>query len=106
MVLGQGSRARCRSAPRACSEAAYLGIGQPERWVECVPRPARTRSRHSLVTRAILVIALAAIGCQDEAMVAAAGLIEAAEATRNPFVLSMHFSPTATPSATPIPSAH
>ena len=26
--------------------AAYLAIGQPERWVECVPRPARTRSRH------------------------------------------------------------
>ena len=38
-------------------------------------------------------------------MAAANGLIDAAEATRNPYVLSFALSPTASPSATPIPTA-
>ena len=67
---------------------AYLFIGQPERCGRVVPRPTRARSRHSYLTRAALVVALAIAGCPDEAMAAANGLIEAAEATRNPFVLS------------------
>ena len=50
-------------------------------------------------------------GADDEAMAAATGLIDAAEATHNPGVLSLalyvqdSFTPTTTPpSATPIPS--
>ena len=39
-------------------------------------------------TRACLVVALAIAGCGEEAMAAANGLIEAAEATRNPCALS------------------
>ena len=38
--------------------AAYLNIGQPERMVEVVPRPARTRSRHSRNHQGGLVFAL------------------------------------------------
>ena len=67
---------------------AYVAIGQPERWVRVVPRSARTRSRHQHLTRACLVIALTVAGSGDEAMAAANGLIDAAEATGNPFVLS------------------
>jgi len=65
-----------------------LVIGQPERWVEeCRAQLARGRDTHT-VTRASLVMALAIVGSHDEAMAAADGLIEAAEATRNPWVLS------------------
>ena len=67
---------------------AYLVIGQPERTVEwCRAQLARGRDTHAL-TRAFLVIALTIAGSRDEAMAAANGLIDAAEATRNPYALS------------------
>ena len=68
--------------------AAYLVIGQPERTVEwCRAQIARGRDTHTL-TRSTLVVALTMTGCADDAMAAANGLIESAEATRNPFFLS------------------
>ncbi|HSS22846.1 MAG TPA: adenylate/guanylate cyclase domain-containing protein, partial [Mycobacterium sp.] len=67
---------------------AYLTIGQPDRWVEwCRAQLVRGRDTHSL-TRGCLTVALAIAGCGDEARAAADGLIDAAEATRNPFALS------------------
>ena len=67
---------------------AYLSIGQPERMVEwCRAQLARGRDTHAF-TRACLVIALTIAGCGEEAMAAATGLIDAAEATHNPYVLS------------------
>ena len=67
---------------------AYVYIGQPERAVEwCRAQLARGRDTHTL-TRAVLVIALAVAGSEDEAMAATTGLIDAAEATGNPCVLS------------------
>jgi predicted ATPase/class 3 adenylate cyclase len=69
--------------------AAYDNIGQPERSVEwCRAQLARRRDTHTL-TRSMLVLALALAGSHDEAMAAATGLIDAAEATHNPFVLSL-----------------
>ncbi|MGB6763002.1 ATP-binding protein [Mycobacterium sp.] len=66
--------------------AAYLTIGQPERCVEwCRTQLARGRDTHR-ITRACLTIALAMTG--EDARAAANGLIDAAEATPNPFVLS------------------
>ena len=63
-------------------------IGQPERSVEWYrAQLARGRDTHTL-TRAALVLALALAGCADEAMAAASGLIDAAEATGNPCALS------------------
>ena len=63
-------------------------IGQPERWVEwCRAELARGRDT-PLSSRACLVIALVFAGSGEEAMAAANGLIEAAEATGNPCVLS------------------
>jgi predicted ATPase len=67
---------------------AYIAVGQPERWVEwCRAQLARGLATHAYVT-ANLVIGLSVIGSIDEAMAAANGLIDAAEATGNPFVLS------------------
>ena len=67
---------------------AYVYIGQPERAVEwCRAQLARGRDTHTL-TRAVLVITLAVAGSEDEAMAATKGLIDAAEATGNPCVLS------------------
>ncbi len=51
------------------------------------------------------MVALVIAGCGEEAMAAADGLIDAAEATRNPFVLSFALLAYGLPSATPIPSA-
>jgi predicted ATPase len=67
---------------------AYLTIGQPERCVEwCRTQLARGRDTHR-ITRACLTIALAMTGSGEEARAAANGLIDAGEATPNPFVLS------------------
>ena len=68
--------------------AVYLVIGQPERMVElCRAQLARGRDTHTH-TRASLVLALMLAGAGEEAMAAANGLIEAAEATHNPFALA------------------
>jgi predicted ATPase len=68
---------------------AYMIIGQPERLVEwCRVRLRRSRDTHG-VTRAFLVIALTFAGWGEEARAAANGVIDAAEATRNPWALSL-----------------
>jgi predicted ATPase len=68
---------------------AYLTNGQPERCVEwCRTQLARGRDTHR-ITRACLTIALAMTGSGEEARAAANGLIDAAQATPNPFVLSL-----------------
>ena len=68
---------------------AYIAIGQPERWVEwCRAQLAHGRDSHAF-TRASLVVALKIAGFEDEAMAATKGLIDAAEATRNPLLLSL-----------------
>ena len=67
---------------------AYTIIGQPERCVEwCRTWLARGRDTHQ-ITGACLTVALAMAGSGEEARAAANGLIDAAEATPNPFVLS------------------
>jgi tetratricopeptide (TPR) repeat protein len=66
----------------------YGAIGQPERWVEwCRAQLARGHDTHAL-TRANLVVALTVAGDGGEARAAANGLIDAAEATHNPYALS------------------
>ena len=66
----------------------YLSIGQPERAVElCRAELARRRDADPFTT-AWLVVALTFAGSGDAARTTANGLIDAAEAARNPFVLS------------------
>jgi predicted ATPase len=68
--------------------SAYLFVGQPERYVEwCRALLTRTGDTNTFA-RANLVFALAAFGSTDEAIAAANGLIDAAEAIGNPWVLS------------------
>lgn len=68
--------------------AAYNYIGQPDREVAwCRTQLGRGRNTHTL-TRATLVFTLGLAGCAEEAMEAADGLVEAADATRNPYALS------------------
>ena len=68
--------------------SAYVAVGQPERWI----RWCRTQLAHGrdtpAVTMACLLMGLTATGSHDDAMAAANGLIDAAEATGNPCVLS------------------
>jgi predicted ATPase len=66
----------------------YMMIGQPERYVEwCRSYLDRGRDSHGL-TRSALVNALVFAGSAEEAIIAADGLVEAAEATGNPWALS------------------
>jgi predicted ATPase len=68
--------------------AVYLVIGQPERLAECCrAHLARRRDTHVYI-RAWLVAALSLAGSGGEAMDSADGLIEAADATGNPFFLT------------------
>ena len=88
LVIGSGRHEEVPFGIEFLLGAAYAAIGQPERYVEwCRARLARGRDTHTL-TRAALVFALTAAGCGDEARAAANGLIEAAEAPHNPFVLA------------------
>ena len=87
MVIGSG-RDEVPFGIEGLLGGVYLAIGQPERWVEwCRAQLARGRDTHAF-TRACLVIALAIAGSGEEAMAAANGLIDAAEATGNPYALS------------------
>jgi predicted ATPase len=66
----------------------FTQIGQPDRSIEWWGAElASNRDAHVLL-RTALVIAKTMAGSHDDAMAAATGLIEAAEATRNPHVLS------------------
>ena len=71
----------------ALSGAIYLAIGQPERLAEWC-RAQLARRDNDVHIQAFLVCALSFAGCGGEAMDAADGLIEAAEATGNPHWLS------------------
>jgi len=67
---------------------AYIAVGQPERSVEWFrAQLAHGHDSHAF-TRASLVLALTIAGSHDEAMAVGRGLIDAAEATRNPWALS------------------
>ena len=67
---------------------AYLMSGQPERYVEwCRSYLDLGRDTHGL-TRSALVNALVFAGSAEEAIIAADGLVDVAEATGNPWAIS------------------
>jgi predicted ATPase/class 3 adenylate cyclase len=66
---------------------AYLAIGQPDKTVTLCRAQPSGRDTHGF-TRIGLVFALKMSGSADEAMAAANGLIDVAEATHNPLVLA------------------
>ena len=68
--------------------APYVAGGQPERWASrCRAQLARGSDAQAYTT-SCLVMALDAVGSFDEAIEAANGLIDAAEATGNPYVIA------------------
>jgi predicted ATPase/class 3 adenylate cyclase len=68
---------------------AYMAIGKPDPAVEwCRSQLARTPNAHVNIT-SYLVMALTIAGRDDQAMAATEGLVDTAEATRNPEVLSL-----------------
>ncbi len=86
-VIGSG-RAEVLFGLEGLLGGSYVAIGHPEQWVEwCRAQLARGLDTHT-VTRACLLIGLMITGSADEAMAAVDGLIDAAEATGNPYVLS------------------
>ena len=88
IVLGR-SREALPYGFEAWLGVVYLAIGQPEGSAElCRAQLARRRDTHVHI-RAFLVVALSLAGSAGEAMDSADGLIEAAEATRNPVFLSL-----------------
>jgi predicted ATPase len=89
LVIGSGRHEEVPFGLEGLLGAAYGVIGQPERWVEwCRAQLARGRDTHG-ITRAYLVFALTLAGCGEEARAAANGLIDAAEASHNPFALAL-----------------
>jgi predicted ATPase len=68
--------------------SAYLFVGQPERYVELCREWLTRIGDANTFAKVNLVTALFSSGSTDEAMVAANGLIDAAEATGNPWVLT------------------
>jgi predicted ATPase len=88
IVLASGGGDAPPHGTEATLGIVYLTIGQPERLAElCRAQLARRRDTHVYI-RAWLVVALAMAGCGGEAMDSANGLIEAAEATSNPAMLT------------------
>ena len=91
IVLGR-SRDALPYGIEAVLGVAYLAIGQPDRLAElCRAQRARRRDTHVHI-RSWLVSALSATGSGGEAMDSADGLIEAAEATGNPYLLALALS--------------
>jgi predicted ATPase len=72
----------------AALHGPYLAIGQPDRAVERC-RVLIDRAGHAHVTvRSFLAICLTIAGREDEAMATTVGLVEAAEMTHNPYIVS------------------
>ena len=91
MVIGSG-RHEVPFGTEGLLGFAYFAAGQPERMVEwCRAQIARGRDTHTF-TRTATVFALVSAGSRDAAMAAATGLIDAAEATRNPYALAYALS--------------
>jgi hypothetical protein len=86
MVMCSGGEVPLGLAALLC--APYLMIGQPDRSVERCRAQLAHGTGTDIFTKTGLVIALVMAGSGDEAMAAATDLIDAAEATHNPWTLS------------------
>ena len=87
-VLGNGREYVAQSDVAYTLGTPYVYVGQPERAVEWYRALLKDGLDGHTSTRAALVIALSFAGSADEAVAAAEGLVDAAEATRNPYLLS------------------
>ncbi len=88
-VLGNGREYMAQLVLAYALGTPYAYVGQPERAVEWYRAVLKDGFDGDTATRAALVMALSSAGSADEAMAAAEGLVDAAEATRNPYLLSL-----------------
>ena len=86
-----GGREKLRRGIGGLLVSVYAAAGQAERAVEWYRAEIARDRDTSIFTTIGLCLALATAGRPDEAMVAAKGLVDAAEATRNPLALSYAF---------------
>lgn len=68
--------------------SVYFAIGQPERWAQLCATQLERRGDHHVNVWACRVFALTFAGAVEEAAAIVGGLIEAGEATNNPFLHS------------------
>jgi predicted ATPase len=69
--------------------APYLAIGEPERMIDACRRELESgHDRNLALTAGCYVLALNMAGRDEESRAATSGLIDSAEATQNPYVLS------------------
>ena len=88
-VIGSGRDYELPFGGEGALGGPYLATGQPERVVEwCRAQLALGRDTHTQ-TQTLLVTALTTAGALEEARAAAEDLIDAAEATGNPYMLSL-----------------
>ena len=87
-VLGNGREYVARSDIAYTLGTPYVYVGQPQRAIEWYRALLKDGLDGHTPTRAALVIALSFAGSADEAVAAAEGLVDAAEVTRNPYLLS------------------
>jgi len=66
---------------------AYVFVGQPDQWVAACRAALQRRGDAPVFTRVCLIYVLMFAGRREEAIIAADGLIETAEATRNPWAV-------------------
>jgi predicted ATPase len=91
LLLARGGAEPRYGAESLCG-AAYLASGQFDRSVAFFHARLAARGDAQVFLRTGLVFALATSGAADEAVQAAAGLSEAAEATSNPYMHSLALS--------------
>ena len=98
--FGRAPGTRRRYGVEGWLGAAYLTVGQPERWAElCRTQLERRRDNHVYI-RACWVFALAFAGLADEAKAHTEGLIEAGVASRNPYMHSFAIGASSFPPST------
>jgi len=88
-VLGSGRVYEVRFDGEYTLGTPYVYVGHPQRAVEWYRALLEDGLDGHTQTRAALVMALSFANSVDEAMAAAEGLVDAAEATRNPYLLSL-----------------
>jgi hypothetical protein len=86
-----GGRGEVRGGIEGLLVSVYVAAGQAERAVEWYRAEIAPGRDTPIYTTIALCLALTVAGRPNEAMVAANGLVDAAEATRNPLALSYAF---------------
>jgi predicted ATPase/class 3 adenylate cyclase len=87
-LLVDGGGAAVPFGAEGLLSTSYMNFGQPERATECCRTTLNRGGDTHALTQSCLVFALAVTGSDDAATATASGLIETAEASRNPYAVT------------------